>query len=213
MALSGREEGWLRGFLESPQVPLTALTLEEVDGFFCALVVGPEPVMPSEYMPHVWGGVGRAEGPVYDSEVQRRFVLDLFTRHWNTIARRIAEGADHEPFLFAAGDADRGRSWASGFNLGVMLRDPAWTRLTRNRKAGMLLEAILALAADKISPDVRREIIERLPGVLVAIAGFWRRAGQQPVRSEKIGRNEPCPCGSGRKYKKCCGASSRPTLH
>jgi uncharacterized protein len=26
-----------------------------------------------------------------------------------------------------------------------------------------------------------------------------------PARSEKIGRNEPCPCGSGKKYKKCCG--------
>lgn len=25
------------------------------------------------------------------------------------------------------------------------------------------------------------------------------------VRVEKIGRNEPCPCGSGKKYKKCCG--------
>ena len=28
----------------------------------------------------------------------------------------------------------------------------------------------------------------------------------QPITSEKkIGRNEPCPCGSGKKYKKCCG--------
>ena len=27
-----------------------------------------------------------------------------------------------------------------------------------------------------------------------------------PVRVVKIGRNEPCPCGSGKKYKKCCGA-------
>lgn len=27
----------------------------------------------------------------------------------------------------------------------------------------------------------------------------------QPVVSTKVGRNEPCPCGSGRKYKKCCG--------
>jgi len=27
-----------------------------------------------------------------------------------------------------------------------------------------------------------------------------------PIRKEpKIGRNEPCPCGSGKKYKKCCG--------
>jgi len=30
---------------------------------------------------------------------------------------------------------------------------------------------------------------------------------QQVVRSgAKIGRNDPCPCGSGKKYKKCCGA-------
>ncbi|MFZ8832156.1 MAG: preprotein translocase subunit SecA [Thermodesulfobacteriaceae bacterium] len=27
----------------------------------------------------------------------------------------------------------------------------------------------------------------------------------QPIKTEKIGRNEPCPCGSGKKYKKCCG--------
>jgi preprotein translocase subunit SecA len=26
-------------------------------------------------------------------------------------------------------------------------------------------------------------------------------------KSDKVGRNEPCPCGSGKKYKKCCGAS------
>jgi uncharacterized protein len=30
---------------------------------------------------------------------------------------------------------------------------------------------------------------------------------RQPAVSSKIGRNEPCPCGSGKKYKKCCGAA------
>lgn len=29
----------------------------------------------------------------------------------------------------------------------------------------------------------------------------------QPARNEKNGRNVPCPCGSGKKHKKCCGAS------
>ncbi len=29
----------------------------------------------------------------------------------------------------------------------------------------------------------------------------------QPVKSVKIGRNDPCTCGSGKKYKKCCGVS------
>jgi preprotein translocase subunit SecA len=37
--------------------------------------------------------------------------------------------------------------------------------------------------------------------------------GDQPARGKtvkrdgkKVGRNDPCPCGSGKKYKKCCGA-------
>lgn len=38
--------------------------------------------------------------------------------------------------------------------------------------------------------------------------GEWRfvTGGGIPVTSLKIGRNEPCTCGSGKKYKKCCGA-------
>jgi uncharacterized protein YecA (UPF0149 family) len=35
------------------------------------------------------------------------------------------------------------------------------------------------------------------------------RAGRRPAapvrREAKVGRNDPCPCGSGKKYKKCCG--------
>ena len=31
---------------------------------------------------------------------------------------------------------------------------------------------------------------------------------KRPVKKgEKVGRNDPCPCGSGKKYKKCCGAN------
>ncbi len=31
---------------------------------------------------------------------------------------------------------------------------------------------------------------------------------QQVIRGDKVGRNDPCPCGSGKKYKKCCGAGA-----
>ena len=31
----------------------------------------------------------------------------------------------------------------------------------------------------------------------------------EPIRVQKIGRNESCPCGSGKKYKKCCLAEAR----
>src|SRR4029078_10350137 len=37
------------------------------------------------------------------------------------------------------------------------------------------------------------------------------KAPKKPVRrEEKIGRNDPCPCGSGKKYKQCHGAGSPP---
>ena len=29
----------------------------------------------------------------------------------------------------------------------------------------------------------------------------------EPTRTAKVGRNAPCPCGSGKKYKRCCGAT------
>jgi len=40
------------------------------------------------------------------------------------------------------------------------------------------------------------------------MAGSGDMAPVQQVRrsGEKVGRNDPCPCGSGKKYKKCCGA-------
>jgi preprotein translocase subunit SecA len=37
-------------------------------------------------------------------------------------------------------------------------------------------------------------------------AGFREPPQKQVVKKKKVGRNEPCPCGSGKKYKKCCGA-------
>ncbi len=58
---------------------------------------------------------------------------------------------------------------------------------------------------------------EMFPDALASYANLGRSifeavlehgtAGREPVESTKIGRNEPCPCGSGKKYKKCCGGS------
>ncbi len=48
-----------------------------------------------------------------------------------------------------------------------------------------------------------------------ALAAFEERSGRgrsdDGVRAGKVGRNMPCPCGSGQKYKRCCGAV--PTSH
>jgi uncharacterized protein YecA (UPF0149 family) len=69
-----------------------------------------------------------------------------------------------------------------------------------------------------ITPEMRTAIVERLPVILQVVAAYWRDPDWQPPRSEpvrstKVGRNEPCPCGSGKKFKRCCGANPPPTLH
>ena len=43
-----------------------------------------------------------------------------------------------------------------------------------------------------------------------ALAKAWKEAHTQKIRKfDKIGRNDPCPCGSGKKYKNCCLSSGR----
>ncbi len=66
----------------------------------------------------------------------------------------------------------------------------------------------------------RDALIDRMIGDVADIHEYfrpWRAAGTTPAamrvetvrRTEpKIGRNEPCPCGSGRKYKNCCGRAA-----
>ncbi len=46
---------------------------------------------------------------------------------------------------------------------------------------------------------------EAQPVAVGARAGGGREAARRPVGAHKVGRNDPCPCGSGKKYKKCCG--------
>ena len=73
------------------------------------------------------------------------------------------------------------------------------------RIAGVALIGIFLFAeADGAERRKRRELDQaRMAG-----AGD-RQPVQQVVRgSAKVGRNDPCPCGSGKKYKKCCGASA-----
>ncbi len=41
-----------------------------------------------------------------------------------------------------------------------------------------------------------------------ASKGGGAQAPKEPARSDKVGRNDPCPCGSGKKYKKCHGAAA-----
>ncbi len=65
----------------------------------------------------------------------------------------------------------------------------------------------VATSVDEIEEAFQRRKKKELEQARMAGAGDMQV--QQVVRSgDKVGRNDPCPCGSGKKYKKCCGANS-----
>jgi uncharacterized protein len=221
--LTDDERDWLAGFLVSRQAPDSTMTFEMLDGLLTALVIGPTTVMPSEYLPEIWG-TDDGQGPVWESLDQAQYFMDLLMKHWNAIAARRNADAPHAPFIEHFGEAERGQRWAKGFVVGVDLGRANWEPIFQDRRSAEIILSIFALVRDdpdifedRITPDMRDEILDQLPAIVQVIAAYWRDPGallsrRQPIRSTKIGRNDPCPCGSDKKFKKCCG-SVTPTVH
>jgi len=66
----------------------------------------------------------------------------------------------------------------------------------------------VATSVDELEEAFQRRKRRELEQARMAGSGEYQPV-QQVVRSgDKVGRNDPCPCGSGKKYKKCCGAKS-----
>jgi uncharacterized protein len=206
-----------------------AMNLEEVDGFFAALVCGPDFVLPSECLPEIWGlDSSEADAP-FDSVQELQECLDLLVRHWNNIAETLSSGEIFLPVLLEDDDGIvHANDWAQGFMWGVEMRREAWGELFDDEEHQGLLLAILILV-DEHNPDpemrpykepVSAELREELVvGAAAAVrfiydyfaahrrmdaATAYNKFGPQR-KQPKIGRNDPCPCASGKKYKRCCG--------
>jgi uncharacterized protein len=116
------------------------------------------------------------------------------------------------------------KDWAEGFRRAIA-EDPAWDSLTDDPESVMLL-APLVLFQKGYNPDRpavqiedENDLLSFLVLSLYEMRDRWRthlrrmgRGASAPPEAlfvretPKVGRNEPCPCGSGKKFKKCCGA-------
>ena len=67
-----------------------ALLLEELDGFIAGLLVCPELIKPSEWLPVVWGSEEKDE-PAFNSLDHLNRVLGLVMEHYNDVARTLME--------------------------------------------------------------------------------------------------------------------------
>lgn len=123
-----------------------------------------------------------------------------------------------------------GEMWAHGFMSGIKLRETDWKPFLDDPNNATVLRPIYLLGAEDVTDEeellvetpVQREVLtKQIPASTAAIYRYWlphrKEIFEQTMASTyqreqpKTGRNDPCPCGSGKKFKKCCGAAT--TLH
>jgi uncharacterized protein len=214
------EQQWLEVFLASDVAPPYAMSLECLDGYLTALAVGPEEMPREVWWPRIWSESG-TELRDFSTELQEPYVRALLDRHFETIQRRLRARYRHVPWIEEDSPLEQVEEWAIGFSAGLDLRPGQWDRIAEHEHASLGFAAIaMLLPAEqagelnlpKQTEDSRSGILGKLPDIIRQFYAFWHGQPVQPLfgprRSQKIGRNEPCPCGSGRKYKKCCGANA-----
>lgn len=235
--LTDAELDELDDFLASDILAEDAMDLSTLDGFLAAIALNPEFIVPGDWLPWVWDMEGGVESPAFENAEQVERISGLILRHYNNVQDMIGEGR-FAPLMYTLQQDDGSEfydaeGWSTGFMLGVsrypdiwqpiyddhpewlapmtlLGTEEGWEQLEEGRTEGESDLRDIIRAAYEAIPELVENLYQHfLPQREAAsrerITATIRRAG------DKVGRNDPCPCGSGRKFKKCCGAG--PTLH
>ncbi len=186
---------------------VSPLDLDGLFGVLHAVVVAPGMLMPSAWLPMVLPeGPGDSHG------------IDLMLRLYN----QVVDAIDHdEAYIPPEEDLEACASFAAGYASAAAL-DPAWVgdadRWTFAAGIAYLggqrdLVPAGTLAELDALPDGESAVRRLLASIVsttyetfleVRRAAFPAQAARAPRRVRRVGRNEPCPCGSGKRYKRCC---------
>jgi uncharacterized protein len=134
MGLTNQEIEELDAFLLSDDDRENAMDVSGVDGFLCAVLSGPNVIMPSEWMRWVWDSAEGKQSPEFTSEKQAQRILDLLMRHANDIAVTLTEVPQYYEPLFLERD-HKGRTvsivdeWCCGYVKGIALDPSGWQPL------------------------------------------------------------------------------------
>ena len=220
--LSDSELDRLELLLEAEAFQGDAMRLDEIQAMLCAIVSGPVPVSPAVWLPEA---LGKGLSNMSDPEVSE--AVELLMRLNNDLAAALLEDETISPILYPLDESCEEydyAAWADTYVFGAGLAEDWFEQAGKHAdELSELLEPMFLLNG-MLKEDVEKsgerwflpaeeerlvaEIHENMPVIVQALYNFWRnkRAGGTVKRAEpKSGRNDPCPCGSGRKFKQCCG--------
>lgn len=144
----------------------------------------------------------------------------------DALAAYLATPEDERPVIASSEMPAYGDNWARGFIFAVTMFAEDW-RPPRDNEATAILHDSIDAIAQLLKPDPEPKTIslyvdvpatlsqrrsEAFSAAVLAVYDLyhlWKSQGEAttPIRREPTpGRNDPCPCGSGKKFKKCHGA-------
>ena len=224
--LSDAEFDELDQFLQSDASPDDCMDISMLDGFLTALLIGPNTLMPSRWLPTVYGETEQ-DPMTWKSPGQAQHILGLIMRHMNDILFHLREAPDHyAPVVYEREHEGKMIAildeWCIGFMKGVQIDADAWAPLFDGVDEQAFLLPIILYGTEEgwkeldSKPDLadrHDQFAESLADCVLQIQEYWlplRKAAMTLRRDEpKTGRNDACPCGSGKKFKKCCGAQDK----
>lgn len=212
----------LADLLDSDELIEQVMSMPMLDGFVTALAIGPARIEIEEWLPQVFDGV---EPSVQDEAVKARLYELIGFYYEDSLAFLRASAGRWLPWIEDEDDPmPEAEEWAAGFSQGVSLREKEWAPILEDDLLGAAFIGILSLVgiddaeddADLTDEDrqylaaigeKRVELADQLPLMVASIHEYWHGKSQPPLRRFKVGRNDLCPCGSGKKHKRCCGAN------
>ncbi|MDF0665728.1 MAG: UPF0149 family protein [Nitrospira sp.] len=237
----------LMRFLSSPPRPKDTLTYPQLAGFLFGLANGPELIPPSEWIPLVFNDQDAGYETQYEAEQVLQAMMALYNdciRERTVGGVSLPAGCEIRPWAMDNLSADAPLSqWAQGFSIGYDYLEEVWNEYTSDEldeELGALLMTLTFFSSPKLAEVYHQEtngngtleqlaqlVMEIFPDAMREYAHLGRSIYQarlevgdlhrEPSAHTKIGRNDPCPCGSGRKFKKCCalmkGTNSGPVFH
>ncbi len=219
-SLTDKEFDDLENFLISERTPEDTMDISMLDGFLTALAIGPNTVMPSQWLPVVFGGEEMEWASL--EEVQK--YMSLIHRLMNSIIYGFESSPkDFQPLFYENTQGEERvpiyDEWCTGFMRALFLSYNDWQPLKDSDIEPDPLFPIVLFGTKKGWELLKTKPISDIPNEdwenmihdsVLRIHDYWipQRKAIHTVKtqavSSKIGRNEPCPCGSGKKFKHCC---------
>ncbi len=203
-----------------------AFIASKIEGYIAGVLCCPVRLRTSEWFPAIWGS-----GQTIDSlgSMRMEIVVRLVMQHYNYVKSCLQDPeSDYEPRYEVDTDGSlMWHIWAEGFDEAMHVGERGWFKLRKkilkSEDLAQIVRTLIGIVDTGMGGNLvplqdRKELRESAPGLIPVltktlyafnagedISMSQNPFGDMPDATPKVGRNDPCPCGSAKKFKKCHG--------